>query len=265
MYAPTPSLRQPRRVATDNAAGGANSECYARTGTGPRWGQNRGEQWGQFRSSSECYSHTRRPLPDNGEGDQPWLLRRLRALPWRQIGPAARGWARGHGRVETRTISVVALHPIPDFEPSEFFPHAAQAIKLVRRRRALTGRCHTATVYAITSLPAWQADRFCWPAGSTGTGASRTSCTGSATSPSTRTVPRSAPARGRRSWPCCPTSLSTRYAWPAPATSPLACATTPATADAPSSPTRSRDNFAGTLTTAQGHGRPAQPHHPRYA
>jgi hypothetical protein len=35
----------------------------------------------------------------------------------------------------------------------EFFPHAAQAIKLVRRRRPLTGRkWKTVTVYAITSL-----------------------------------------------------------------------------------------------------------------
>ncbi len=92
------------------------------------------------------------------KANQPRLLRRLRRLPWRQIGPAARLRARGHGRVETRTISTVALHPIPDFDRSEFFPHAVQAIKLVRRRRSLTGRWHTATVYAITSLPGWQAD-----------------------------------------------------------------------------------------------------------
>lgn len=92
------------------------------------------------------------------KANQPRLLRRLRALPWRQIGPAARVRARGHGRVETRTISTVSLQPIPDFERTEFFPHATQAIKLVRRRRSLTGRWHTATVYAITSLPGWQAD-----------------------------------------------------------------------------------------------------------
>jgi predicted transposase YbfD/YdcC len=92
------------------------------------------------------------------KANQPRLLRRLRKLPWRQIGPAARVRARGHGRVETRTISTVALQPIPDFDRTEFFPHATQAIKLVRRRRSLTGRWHTATVYAITSMPAWQAD-----------------------------------------------------------------------------------------------------------
>jgi hypothetical protein len=73
------------------------------------------------------------------KGNQPTLLRRLRALPWAQIGVAARERGRGHGRVETRSISVVALEPCPDAR-GEFFPHAAQAIKLVRRRRALGSR-----------------------------------------------------------------------------------------------------------------------------
>lgn len=90
--------------------------------------------------------------------NQPTLLRRLRALPWTQIGVAARERGRGHGRVETRTVSVVSLHPCPD-RGGEFFPHAAQAIKLVRRRRALGSRkWTTVTVYAITSLTAAQAD-----------------------------------------------------------------------------------------------------------
>ncbi|HVH24489.1 MAG TPA: ISAs1 family transposase [Pseudonocardia sp.] len=90
--------------------------------------------------------------------NQPTLLRRLRALPWTQIGVAGRERGRGHGRVETRTVSVVSLHPCPD-AGGEFFPHAAQAIKLVRRRRALGSRkWTTVTVYAITSLTAAQAD-----------------------------------------------------------------------------------------------------------
>jgi hypothetical protein len=59
--------------------------------------------------------------------------------------------------VETRTISVVSLHPCPDLG-DEFFPHATQAIKLIRRRRPLRGRWRTVTVYAITSLTAFQAD-----------------------------------------------------------------------------------------------------------
>ena len=90
--------------------------------------------------------------------NQPTLLRRLRALPWAQIGVAARERGRGHGRVEARTISVVNLDPCPD-RGGEFFPHAAQAIKVVRRRRALGSRkWTTVTVYAITSLTAVQAD-----------------------------------------------------------------------------------------------------------
>jgi predicted transposase YbfD/YdcC len=90
--------------------------------------------------------------------NQPTLLRRLRALPWKQIGVAGREHGRGHGRVETRTISVVSLHPCPDLG-GQFFPHAAQAIKVVRRRRALGSRkWTTVTVYAITSLTATQAD-----------------------------------------------------------------------------------------------------------
>lgn len=39
---------------------------------------------------------------------------RVRALPWADVGIATRERARGHGRVETRTISVVNLHPCPD-------------------------------------------------------------------------------------------------------------------------------------------------------
>jgi predicted transposase YbfD/YdcC len=90
--------------------------------------------------------------------NQPTLLRRLRALPWKQIGVAGRDRGRGHGRVETRQVSVVSLHPCPDLG-GEFFPHAAQAIKVVRRRRALGSRkWTTVTVYAITSLTAGQAD-----------------------------------------------------------------------------------------------------------
>lgn len=92
------------------------------------------------------------------KGNQPTLLRRLRALPWAQVGIAARERGRGHGRVETRSISVLSLQPCPDLG-GEFFPHATQAIKVVRRRRAAGNRrWATVTVYAITSLSAEQAD-----------------------------------------------------------------------------------------------------------
>jgi len=64
---------------------------------------------------------------------------------------------------EPRTISVVGLPPSPDLGEA-FFPHAAPAIKLVRRRRPLTSRkWKTVTVYAITSLTAFQADPVLLP------------------------------------------------------------------------------------------------------
>ena len=93
------------------------------------------------------------------KANQPRLLRWLRTLPsgagWGRLpdcGPAATAGS------ETRAVSVVSLHPTPDLARRGFFSHAAQAIKLVRRRRLHTGRWHTAQVYAITSLPGWQAD-----------------------------------------------------------------------------------------------------------
>ena len=75
----------------------------------------------------------------------------MKALPWKDIPEGARIRARGHGRVETRTIRVLTLDPCPD-NGGEFFPHARQAIKIVRRRRSLRGHWQTETVYAITSL-----------------------------------------------------------------------------------------------------------------
>jgi predicted transposase YbfD/YdcC len=53
---------------------------------------------------------------------------------------------------------VVSLDPCPD-QTGQFFPHVAQAIKVVRRRRALISRkWTTVAVYAITSLTGPQAD-----------------------------------------------------------------------------------------------------------
>jgi predicted transposase YbfD/YdcC len=91
------------------------------------------------------------------KANQPTLLRRLRALPWTAIGVDARERCRGHGRVETRTIAVVSLDPLPDFGEGEFFPHATQAVRIVRRRRSLRGRWKTTTTYMITSLTPFQA------------------------------------------------------------------------------------------------------------
>jgi predicted transposase YbfD/YdcC len=57
---------------------------------------------------------------------------------------------RGHGRAERRTLKVTAV------ARGLAFPHAAQAIQIVRRRTA-KGRRSRETCYAVTSLTATQA------------------------------------------------------------------------------------------------------------
>lgn len=80
--------------------------------------------------------------------NQPSLHAQLKALPWTQVpvGDAVRD--RGHGRTERRTLKVTAV------AAGLLFPHAVQAVQVVRRRRPLKGskRWSTETVYAITSL-----------------------------------------------------------------------------------------------------------------
>ena len=76
---------------------------------------------------------------------------------------------RGHGRAERRTVKVTAV------AAGLAFPHAAQAIQIVRRRRPLTSKKWSAeTVYAITSLTATQAQPPSSPPSSAATGQSRT-------------------------------------------------------------------------------------------
>jgi predicted transposase YbfD/YdcC len=87
--------------------------------------------------------------------NQPGLHAQLAALPWRQMPVAHEARERGHGRAERRTLKVTAV------AAGLAFPHAAQAIQIVRRRRPLTGtpskKWSTETVYAVTSLTAIQA------------------------------------------------------------------------------------------------------------
>src|SRR3954452_7378205 len=100
-------------------------------------------------------------------GNQKTLHTRLKALPWTDVPEAARVRSVGHGRVETRTIRVIDLAGSSDGH-GEFFPDAAQALKIVRRRRTRRGRWSVQTVYAITSLDARAADPAllaCWVRG----------------------------------------------------------------------------------------------------
>jgi predicted transposase YbfD/YdcC len=85
--------------------------------------------------------------------NQPSLHGQLVALPWRGIPVADDTQDRGHGRLERRTLKVTAV------AAGLMFPHATQAVQLVRRRRPLHGKkkWSTETVYAVTSLTATQA------------------------------------------------------------------------------------------------------------
>jgi predicted transposase YbfD/YdcC len=61
--------------------------------------------------------------------NQPGLFAQLAALPWRQVPAADDTRERGHGRDERRVMKVTAV------AAGLAFPHAAQAIQIVRRRR----------------------------------------------------------------------------------------------------------------------------------
>ena len=154
--------------------------------------------------------------------NQPGLHAQLAALPWRDV-PVAYDQARerGHGRTERRTLKVTAV------AKGLAFPHAAQAIQIVRRRKVKGKwsarnllRRHLADRHPGQPTPSSRPS-------SAATGASKTACTGSATWTSTKTAPRSAPPAAHASWPACATWPSPSCGWPARPASPPPCATTP--------------------------------------
>lgn len=83
------------------------------------------------------------------KGNQPSLHHQLKNLPWADVPAGHTESGRGHGRIEKRTLKVVTVTAgLP-------FPHAAQAIKIIRRtRRPASRKWRTEICYAITSLPA---------------------------------------------------------------------------------------------------------------
>ena len=82
--------------------------------------------------------------------NQPGLHAQLAALPWRDVPTAYTRRERGHGRTERRTLKVTEV------AKGLAFPHAAQAIKITRRRK-VKGKWSCETCYAITSLTITQA------------------------------------------------------------------------------------------------------------
>jgi hypothetical protein len=150
------------------------------------------------------------------KANQPTLLRQLRALPWADVPVADQTSNTGHGRNETRTVKMTTV------AAGLSFPHARLALQVQRRsRRTGSRRWRTETVHAITDLTCDQTSaRRNSPTRCALTGASRTGCTGSATSPSPKTSPRSVPDTVQPSWPPYGTSRSACTDKPARAASP---------------------------------------------
>ncbi|MET9611931.1 ISAs1 family transposase [Kitasatospora indigofera] len=87
------------------------------------------------------------------KANQPELHRRLRSLPWKDV--TARRYDReiGHGRRETRATRALTVTDL-----GLDFPHAAQAVRILRHRTDLkSGKCTRQTIYAITDLCSHQA------------------------------------------------------------------------------------------------------------
>jgi predicted transposase YbfD/YdcC len=104
--------------------------------------------------------------------NQPGLYAQLATLPWCDVPKAYDKRERGHGRAERRTLKVTAV------AAGLSFPHATQAIQIVRGRK-LKGKWSRETCYAATSLTVTQATYTQLAAIIVATGASRTGCTGS--------------------------------------------------------------------------------------
>jgi len=81
---------------------------------------------------------------------QPGLYAQLAALPWRDVPKAHDKQEHGHGRTERRTRKITAV------TRGLAFPHATQAIRIVRRRK-LKGKRSRETRSAVTSPTVTQA------------------------------------------------------------------------------------------------------------
>ncbi|MFD3842123.1 ISAs1 family transposase [Streptomyces sp. NPDC058642] len=87
------------------------------------------------------------------KANQPGLHRRLRSLPWKDVTARRYDRETGHGRRETRATRALTVTGL-----GLDFPHAAQAVRILRHRTDLrTGKVGRQTVYAITDLTSRQA------------------------------------------------------------------------------------------------------------
>ncbi|MFE0646950.1 ISAs1 family transposase, partial [Streptomyces sp. NPDC058877] len=85
------------------------------------------------------------------KGNHPTLHTLVKDLPWKEVPLMDRTRTAAHGRDEIRRLKAVTAPRLP-------FPHAGQALQIVRRRRTMrTGKVSLERVYAVTSLKAHQA------------------------------------------------------------------------------------------------------------
>lgn len=82
------------------------------------------------------------------KANQPTLHAGLEGLPWARVPVAVLEQGKGHGRRETRTLQVIST-----VRPRLPFPHARQAMRIVRERvHVVTGEQEREVVYAITDV-----------------------------------------------------------------------------------------------------------------
>ncbi|MBC3842122.1 ISAs1 family transposase [Streptacidiphilus sp. 4-A2] len=87
------------------------------------------------------------------KANQPGLHRQMRSLPWKDVTARRYDRESGHGRKETRATRVLTVTDL-----GLDFPHAVQAVRILRHRTDLkTGARTRQTVYAITDLTSQQA------------------------------------------------------------------------------------------------------------
>lgn len=87
------------------------------------------------------------------KNNRPKLRAQLTGLPWRDVPIVDIARNGGHGRAESRTLKLAAIHGKAG--TGIMFPHARLAAQITRRRRPTStpaGRWHTETVYAVTDL-----------------------------------------------------------------------------------------------------------------
>ena len=148
------------------------------------------------------------------KGNQPGLLRQLRALPWKDVPAGHVQDSRGHGRIEKRIVKAVTV------AAGIAFPHAAQAIQVTRQtRRPAAGSGGPRPARASYEQPAPRMGSARSPA----PGCSPRSVTTDHASPMLKVSmptpePHQSPAPAARPPPSCTATL-TAGAWPPSATS----------------------------------------------